>query len=364
VAVRLRNTMRPEDSAARLSEDEFAVIVENIMDQADLESVGARILHLFHEPFDIYGTPVRVSISIGIAMAGPRHTTAQRLLRDADFAMTRAKLDGGGCSRVFDIELELPFKKSLHHPERELRRVLDRKQYEVWYQPIYQLRSGELDGFESLLRLRRPDGSIDTFRYLLGVAEDTGLSITLGRETMDTVCRQLHAWAPGSARPLTLTLNLTERQFYHPEMLVQLKKALLANNVDPSQLLFEVGENTLNRDADAAAAILGRMAEFKVRIAIDNLARLPIDAIKLSPRLIANAAVKERAALVLQSLVDLSRQIGVQVIAQGIESSTQLDLLTGIGCELGQGHLFSYAIDPAHATTLAQAGRWALASGA
>jgi diguanylate cyclase (GGDEF)-like protein/PAS domain S-box-containing protein len=375
VAERLRGSLRPEDSASRLGRDEFAILVENLLDQGDLETVASRILRQMEKPFEIFGSLVRVSASMGVALAGPGHTTAELLVRDADFALNRAKLDGGGCSEVFDKDLEIPFRKTLHDPERELRQVLEKRQYEVWYQPIYQLESGNLEGFESLLRLRRPDGSVDTFRQLLGVAEDTGLSITLGRETMDTVCRQLRNWADGVAhRELTLTLNLTERQFYHPEMIAQLKKALAANAVDPSLLVFEVAESTLNLNPDAAAAILDRMAECKVRLAVDNfgarfaplnhLARLPIDVVKLSPKLTAAATTSGRQAAVLEALIHLGKTLGMQVIAQGIESPEQLDALCAMGCELGQGHLFSYAMEASRATILAGAGRWALAEGA
>jgi diguanylate cyclase (GGDEF)-like protein len=375
VANRLRAALRAEDSAARMGSDEFAVLVENILDQNDLETVAGRILQQMEQPFEVFGGFVRVSASMGVAMAGPEHTTAELLVRDADFAMSRAKLDGGGCTEVFDKDLEMPLKKSLQDPERELRRVLEKRLYEVWFQPIYQLETGNLEGFESLLRLRRPDGSVDSFRQLLGVAEDTGLSITLGRETMDTVCRQLRNWSDGvSQRELTLALNLTERQFYHPEMVAQLKKALAANAVDPSRLLFEVAESTLNLHPDAAADILDRMAECKVRLALDNfgarfaplnhLARLPFDVVKISPKLTAAAASGGRQAAVLKSLIHLGRALGMQVIAQGIETHDQLDALNRMGCELGQGHLFSYALEPAKATALAGAGRWALAPGA
>jgi EAL domain-containing protein (putative c-di-GMP-specific phosphodiesterase class I) len=312
---------------------------------------------------------------MGVAIAGPIHTASELLLRDATFALTRAKLAGGGCCEVFDKQLEMPFKKCHRDPERELRRVLDKRQYEVWYQPIYQLNSGKLEGFESLLRLRRPDGSVDSFLELLGVAEDTGLSITLGRETMDTVCRQLRSWSEDvSQQDLTLTLNLSERQFFHPEMVPQLKKVLAVNAVDPSQLLFEVTESTLNQNPDASATILERMAECKVRLAVDNfgsrlaplnhLAQLPIDAVKLSPKLIAAATSTGRQAAVLESLINLGQALGVQVIAQGIETQEQLDALNRMGCELGQGHLFSYALEPARATMLAGLGCWALAAGA
>jgi Amt family ammonium transporter len=375
VADRLRASLRPEDSASRLDGDEFAVLVENILDQADLETVAARILRQMEEPFDIFGSFVRVSVSMGVAIAGPGHATAALLLRDADYALNRAKLTGGGCSELFDRALELPYKKAEHDPERELRRVLEKRQYEIWYQPIYQLQSGKLEGFESLLRLRRPDGSVDSFIDLLRVAEDTGLSITLGRETMDTVCRQLIAWTDHAAQPeLTITLNLTDRQFYHPQMVPQLQKALTAHAVDPTRLLFEITEGALNHDPDEAEKVLNRMAECKVRIAVDNfgsrfaplthLARLPIDVVKIAPRLIAGAIAPGRPATVLESLIQLAHGLGMQVIAQGIETQEQLDVLAGMGCVLGQGHLFSYALDPARAGKLAGLGRWPLAAGA
>ena len=375
VADRLRQSLRPEDSASRMGGDEFAILIEGILNESDLEGVACRMLHELEQPFEIFGSLIRMSASVGIAIAGPEHKTAAMLLRDADFAMNRAKMDGGGCSEVFDPEVEMPHKKTLHDPERELRRVLEKRLYEVWYQPIYQLDSGNLEGFESLLRLRRPDGSIESFRRLLGVAEDTGLSITLGRETMDTVCRQLRNWADGvTSRDLTLTLNLTDRQFYHPEMLKQLRKALLVNGVDPNRLLFEVAEGTINQNLEAASTVLEGMAECKVRIAVDNfgarfaplnhLARLPIDVIKLAPRLTATATAQGRPATVLESLVRLAQSLGMKVVAQGIETPEQLYALNRLGCELGQGHLFSYALEPGKATILAGSGQWSLAQGA
>lgn len=375
VAERLRATMRPEDSASRFGGDEFAVLVESIADPSDLEVLASRVLQQMSQPFEIFGSMVRVRASIGIAQASVEHLTAELLLKDAEFAMNRAKMNGGGCSEVFDKEIEMPIKETAVHPQQELRRVIEKRQFEIWYQPIYQLTGGKLEGFESLLRLRRPDGSVDSFRQLLNAAEDTGLSITLGRETMDTVCRQARSWSESAARQeLTLTLNLSEMQFYHPEMIAQLKKALAANAVDPSRLLFEIAESTMSQNPDVAQDILERMAELKVRLAVDNfgaryaplnhLAQLPIDVVKLAPRLTASATSEGRQAAVLESLIHLSHALGMQVIAQGIETPEQLEALCYMGCELGQGHLFSYALEPAKATILAGAGRWALAAGA
>jgi diguanylate cyclase (GGDEF)-like protein/PAS domain S-box-containing protein len=374
-AERLRMSLRPEDSASRLEDDEFGVLVENILDQDDLHTVAGRLLEQMERPFEVFGSLVRVSVSMGVAMAGPEHSNAMMLVRDAHFALNRARMNGGGRCEVFDKNLELPYRKSLQDPERELRRVLSRHQYEVWYQPIYQLATGKLEGFESLLRLRRPDGSVGSFLDLLTVAERTGLSTTLGRETLDTVCRQLYAWSEGIAgTDLTLTLNLTERQFFHPDMVLQLKRALAANAVNPSQLLFEVTEQTLNQKLEVAAGILERMAECEVRIAVDNfgarlgavnlLARLPIDVVKLSPKLIAASTSDKREAAVLESVIHLGHTLGMKVVAQGIETQEQLDAVSRMRCELGQGHLFSYALEPARATLLAGLGHWALAQGA
>jgi len=246
VSSRLRASLRPADSAAHLSGDAFAVLLENILDRHDLKVVAARVLRQMEEPFEIYGTVVRVCASMGAAMAGPEHATADLLVRDADFALNRAQLEGGGTFQIFDRHMEMPARAPRQDPERELRSVLEKRQFEVWYQPIYQLKTGKLEGFESLLRLRRPDGTVDNFREMLRVAEDTGLSVSLGRETMDTVCRQLRTWSDGVAEPpLTVALNLTERQFYHPEMVALLKQSLAANAVDPERLLFEVAESTL-----------------------------------------------------------------------------------------------------------------------
>ena len=376
VAERLRTSFRPEDSPSRMGCDEFAFLVEDTLDQDDLQGVAGRLLELMEQPFDIFGEYVRVSVSIGVAIGGSEHASAESLMRGAELALSRARQNGGNRFEVFKNEkLESPAKVKLITPEMELRRVLEKRQYEVWYQPIYQLKGGKLEGFESLLRLRRQDGTVDSFRQLLGVAEDIGLSITLGRATMDTVCRQLKSWANGlSQQELTLSLNLTERQFYHPEMIPQLKKALSANAVDPSLLLFEVAESTLTQNHDVAALTLVRMAECGVRIALDNfgarfaplnhLAELPIDVVKIAPKLTARATPPGRPAAVLEFLIHLGHALGMQVVAQGIETTEQLEALCEMGCELGQGHLFSYAIEPAKATILAGAGRWSLAAGA
>ncbi len=373
VAERLEAVLRPHDSAARLGGDEFAVLVENILNVSDLETVAKRILVGMGLPFEILEHQILVGVSIGAAMVGPDHTSSDLLVRDADFAMYRAKQAGGGRCEIFDKHLEVVVT-SQQERERELRYRLDKRLLEFLYQPIFRLQDGRLEGFECQLRWRRPDGSIDSFGDLLAVAEETGLSIILGRETIEAACWQLRSWRDALPRvAISLAVNLTHRQFYNPDMISQLQSTLAASGADPSRLLFEVPESALNESPDAAVAILQRMVDCNVRVAMDDfgsslaplnhLVRLPLDMVKLDAKLTASADTIGRQQAVLEALLRLGRVLGVQVVAQDIETSEQLRALGRMGCDLGQGPLFSPALEAASALKLAEQGHLAIATG-
>jgi len=374
LAQRIRSALRPQDSAARLGGDEFAILVENIFSAGDLEIVAKRVLREMERPFDIFGHHVQAGASIGAAMAGPEHTSADLLIRDADFAMYRAKQSGGRQFEIFDKHMEVCVS-SQQERERELRYVLDKRLFEFSYQPIFALQNGKLDSFESLLRWRKVDGSIDGFSDLLAVAEDTGLSITIGRESLNAACRQLRQWCDSTpAAGIRMTVNLANRQFYHPDMVAQLKRALIASGADPSRLSLEIPEGVLNENPDAAVAIVQRMVDCNVRVAVDDfgsslaplnhLVRLPIDRVKLDPRLTLAATSTGRQQAVLETLIRLGRSLDLQVVAQGIETPEQLKALSLMGCEFGQGTLLSQALEPAHAIKLLQPGFRHVAPGA
>jgi diguanylate cyclase (GGDEF)-like protein/PAS domain S-box-containing protein len=368
VAERLRDALRPQDSAARLSGDEFAVLVENILNVGDLDIVARRILRELERPFDIFGHFVQTGASIGVAMAGNDHSTPDQLVRDADFAMYRSKQAGGGRYEVFDRHLEVAVT-SQQERERELRQVLEMHQFEFLYEPVCRLENGKLECFEALMRRRRKDGSADNFHELMTVAEDTGLAITLGRETLEAVCRQSTKWLD-SVPPASVvfSVNLSHRQFYHPDLSAQLRKVLAVTAADPARLLLEVPEAVLNENPDAAVAILQRLVDCGVRVAIDHfgsslaplnhLVRLPVDAIKLDAKLTVSATSTGRQRVLLESLIRLGREFGVQVMAQGIETAEQLEALCRMGCALGQGPLLSGPLDPEAALALAQRGGW------
>ena len=351
VAQRLNASLRPQDTAARLGGDEFGVVVENIAGVSDLEVVAARIMQAMQRPFDIFGHSMHLGVSAGAAMAGGKAVAPEDMLRDADVAMYRAKQQGGNRFEIFDQSLETHLTV-LRERERGLRRVLENREFEIYYEPIYRLTTGRVEGYEALLRWRRADGSVEEFDELLALAEESGLSISLGRETLQSACLQLRDWAAAATgAELTLGVNLTARQFYHPEMVALLKQTLDATAADASRLTLEISETTLSEDPDAAVAILQRMVDLNVRIAVDHfgmdlaplnlLTRLPIDMMKMDAQLTAGAVVAGRRSALVQALVQLGRTLGVAVMAQGIETGEQLDALRRLGCEIGQGRFLS-----------------------
>jgi diguanylate cyclase (GGDEF)-like protein/PAS domain S-box-containing protein len=376
VAERLRASLRMQDTATRLGGDEFAILVEGILSISDIEQMAVRVLKAMERQFVVSGHSLHIGASIGVAMAGLEHSAPEMLIRDADFAMYRAKQAGGGRIEIFDKKLKVAVTR-LKKRELELRQALNQRQFEVWYQPICELQTSKpqtvkLEGFESLLCWHRADGALASFRDLLPIAEETGLSISLGRETMEAVCRQLRSWTEALPQSqLTLAIHLTQRQFYHPDLIALVKRTLAASGADPARLLFEVGESALSENPEAALELLERLLGCNVRLAIDDfgaglapmshLARLPIDVLKLDPRLTLAAASTGHQVAVLESLIHLGHELGVRVVAQGVETTVQLEALIRMGCDLGQGTLLSPALQTARAQRLAELGSWKVA---
>jgi Amt family ammonium transporter len=359
VAERLSSVLRPEDTAARLGGDEFAIVVENVASIRDLEVVADRVLAELNRPFEILGHRVQMLVSIGAALADDRHEIPDHLVRDADLAMYRAKQDGGHRYAIFDRPLEAQVS-SQQERELELRRVVSGREYEFRYQPIFRLATGHVEGFEALLRWRRQDGTLESFRELLPVADDTGLSISLSRETIEAACRQLLAWDQAiPENGLCLNINLTARQFYDDELVEQFKRVTGTSGIHPSRIMFEVPESVLNHDADRALAVLQRVVDCGARVALDNfganlaplnhLMRLPISLVKLDTKLTAGATGGGGQVALLESLVHLCRVMGMDVLAQGIETREQALALHELGVELGQGYLLGGALDTVQA---------------
>ena len=368
VANRLRGALRPHDTAARMSGDEFALLLENLHSVEDLRPIAERILHVFERPFLLDGKALTVGASIGVAMCAEDHQLPEQLLRDADYAMYRAKQQGGRRCELFDSQMQV-HQILRTERESEMRALLDRRDFAMWYQPYYHLQSGALQGFESLLRWRRQNGTFEPLRDILQMADDAGMAMHLNRETLTKSCEQLQDWTDSlSEFGFTLSLNVSARQFYHPEMVALVSSVLDEKAIDPRRLIFEISESTLNESPETALRILERLAERGVQIAVDNfgaqlaplgpLLQLPVDVIKLDRGLIASAARDDRHLAALRSITEFGHSLGLQVIAQGVEQQVQLDALRAAGCDMVQGYLFAPAVEPTVAADLLARRTW------
>jgi diguanylate cyclase (GGDEF)-like protein/PAS domain S-box-containing protein len=368
VAARLRACFRPEDTVARFGGDEFAILLEDVTNISDVTRIAERAQHDICLPVEINGHEVFVSASIGIAFGTLDHTSPEQVLRDADYAMYQAKANGHARHEVFDGSMHVHVAAQMKR-EQDLTAAIEKKQFEVWYQPIYRLATGELEGFEALLRWRRPDGSLVPLQDFLPVAEDTGLIVPIGEFVLEQVCRQLHQWGQTfpQAKP-SIAVNLSPRQFRDSRLLALLSGLLSKWKVAPGQLRLEISEAAVNQDAETALAIFQDIGDLKVRVALDNFGaglasmnhfiRLPIDLVKVDRRLIAYLPIPGKQSSILRTIFDLGRTLEVSMLAEGIERREQLQALQQYGCDLGQGHLFSPPVLQEKAQALLENGRW------
>jgi predicted signal transduction protein with EAL and GGDEF domain len=370
VAARLRACFRPEDTVARFGGDEFAILIEDVTNISDVTRIAERAQHDICLPVEINGHEVFVSASIGIAFGTLDHTSPEQVLRDADYAMYQAKANGHARHEVFDGSMHVHVAAQMKK-EQELTAALEKKEFEVWYQPIYRLATGELEGFEALLRWRRADGNLVPLKEFLPIAEETGLILPIGEFVLDQVCRQLGEWSRLSPQATpSISVNLSARQFRDSRLLTLLSTLLSKWKVPPQQLRLEVAESAVNLDAETALSIFKDIGDLKVRVALDNFGaglasmnhfiRLPIDLVKVDRRLIAYLPIPGKQSSILRTIFDLGRTLEVSMLAEGIERKEQLEALQQYGCDLGQGHLFSPPVLQEKAQALLQTGRWSI----
>ncbi len=368
MAARLRACFRPEDTVARFTGDEFAILLEDVTNISDVTKIAERAQRDIRLPIELNGHEIFISASIGIAFGTLDHTSPEQILRDADFAMYQAKSNGHARHEVFDGSMHVHVAAQMRK-EQDLKTALENKEFEVWYQPIYRLATGEIEGFEALLRWRRDDGEWLPTTDFLPTAEETGLIVPIGLFVLEQACRQLSHWAetvPG-AMP-SIDVNLSARQFRDPNLLTSLAQLLAQWKISPGQLRLEVSEAAVNQDPESALVVFQGLADLKVSVALDNFGaglasmnhfiRLPIDLVKVDRRLIAYLPIPGKQAAVLQTIFDLGRMLDVSMLAEGIERRDQLDALLKFGCDLGQGHLFSAPVSQEKAKALLENGRW------
>lgn len=349
---RLHECIGPEDTLARLGGDEFAILLRSIHDASDAIRVADRVLSLLKQPFTLRGHDVYVPTSVGIALSAASYERPEDVLRDADTAMYRAKQRGKGRYELFDAGMHAE-AVALLTLENDLRRALERGEFQVYYQPVIDLRNGDITGFEALLRWNHPARGIVLPGEFIGCAEETGLIVPIGEWVLREACNQMHRWHekyPISGR-LTISVNLSGKQFSHPALIGE---ALRDSALAPSSLKLEITESVIMEDPLAASKLLEQLQRQEVQSYVDDfgtgysslsyLHRFPMSALKIDRSFVTNIGPGGENAAIVQTIVTLAHNLGMSVIAEGVETAAQLEILQGMGCEYGQGFYFSRAV--------------------
>ena len=353
VAERLQSCLRSEDTLSRFGGDEFALLLEDAADGGVATDVAKRILRELRAPFVLEERELFVTASIGIVLSAPSEDrSVDELLRDADLAMFNAKNNRASKYDVFDQNLRArAFAR--FKTEADLRRALEQGEFTVFYQPKVSLKSGRAVAFEALVRWKHPERGLVNASEFISVAEETGLILPIGRLVLDEACRQGRVWqnrCPGSP-PLMVSVNLSARQFQHPEMASYLARLLRETGLPPDSLCLEITESVAMEDAPSAASIFEELKGLGVWLAIDDfgtgysslsyLKRFPVDFLKIDRSFVEGLEVESEDTIIVSGIISLAHTLGLKVIAEGVESNEQLALLRGMHCDWAQGHYFS-----------------------
>ena len=349
VAGRLMTCLRSNDLAARLGGDEFAVLLETV-DLDEAVRIGERILESLSGPFSLSRAEVVVTASVGVVHADKDRST-QDLLRDADVAMYTAKGAGKNRLVVFQRSMQQRVATRLQ-VESELRTAVTEEQFELHYQPLVNLDTQHIVGVEALLRWRHPERGLLAPAEFVGVAEETGLIVPIGRWVVETAVAQVARWQPDDpAQLLSVGVNLSPRQLYDEEFFATAAAALAKAGLPPAALTVEITENLLLGDSSLADDRLGQMRGFGIRIAVDDfgtgysslayLRRFPVDVLKVDRSFVEPLSEDPRPAALVRSIIDLAAALDMDTVAEGVETRSQARTLHSLGCHVAQGYYFA-----------------------
>jgi diguanylate cyclase (GGDEF)-like protein len=354
VATRLEGVVREGDTAARLSGDEFVVLVEGSTLDAGPELVAERLLEVLRQPYEVDGKSGRqlsLTVSIGIAL-GERASAAE-LLGDADVALYEAKAAGKNYYTLFESSMQTAARDRLEL-EMDLADALEDQDLFLLYQPTFDLQSERVIGVEALIRWRHPTRGVIPPIEFIPIAEESGLIVPIGRWVLQEACRQAKAWHDHGHR-IDMSVNVSGRQLDDDDLVEDVRGSLAENSLDPATLTLEITETTLMRDAEATAKRLHMLKELGVRIAIDDfgtgysslayLRQFPADALKIDRSFISGIAASKESAALIHTLVQLGKTLDIETLAEGIEDQAQLETLQREHCDHGQGFLFSRPLD-------------------
>ncbi|MET0764362.1 MAG: bifunctional diguanylate cyclase/phosphodiesterase, partial [Blastococcus sp.] len=355
IAIRLRGCLRPADTAARLGGDEFAILVGGPIDAQSVNRVVDRVRAQFDVPVDIGdGRVAKIGASIGIAVGDPSTEDADSLIRQSDIAMYAAKRSGGG-TVFYEPGMGDP-TSAREELVADLTRAIANGELFTVFQPLINLRTGRPAGAEALVRWQHPEQGLRGPDEFIGLAEETGLIIEIGALVLRDACRQAARWnAVDAAHPLSITVNLSARQLADPRIVDTVTMALSDAGLDPRRLVLEITETVLMQDREAAAATLWQLKSLGIRIAIDDfgtgysslayLRRFPIDMLKIAREFVDGLGRDEHDDVITRAIVELAGTLGLLTVAEGIETHDQQTIVTALGCDIGQGYLFSKPVD-------------------
>ncbi|HXF13342.1 MAG TPA: EAL domain-containing protein [Terriglobales bacterium] len=350
------------DSLARLGGDEFTVLLDDVSEPSDAIRVARRILDKIAQPFTLGGQQIVISASVGIAASNNSYGGAEDLLRDAEIAMYRAKQAGKARCEVFDPAMHSSAVRRLKL-ETDLRRGIEHGELLVYYQPIISLESGRIVGFEALSRWKTVQGMVPPVEFI-PVADETGLIIPMNRALYLESCQQLKAWQAklNCTPPLTMSLNITPRQFAQPDLAKEIGEILAQSGIQPSSVNLEITETIAMGDADHAFSVLSDLKALGVRLSIDDfgtgysslsrLPRFPIDALKIDRVFISQMSADHDNHEIVRLIISLAHSLGLKVVAEGTETQDEVNELKHLKCEMVQGFLYSPPVDSVKAFDL------------
>ncbi|HWY59559.1 MAG TPA: EAL domain-containing protein [Terriglobales bacterium] len=344
-----------DDVLARLGGDEFTVLLDDIRDPIEAVRVAERIQTELTTPFVVNQQEIVISASIGIASSTSPHTQAEDLMRDADIAMYRAKRAGKARCEVSDAAMHASAVKRLTL-ETDLRKALDQGEFRVFYQPIVSVQTGKITGFEALTRWQRPEGILAPIAFI-AVAEEIGLIVPMNRLLLREACEHLRSWQTEfpSSPPLTMSVNITSKEFAQSDLVSEIGKTLKQTGVDPGCVQFEIIETIAMGDAEKSGQVLSQLKALGVRLSIDDfgtgysslsrLRRIPVDTLKIDRAFIMNMDTDSESREIVRIIITLAHNLGLKVVAEGTETEEHIKLLKQLNCEMAQGYMFSRPAD-------------------